>query len=136
MAQTRGSPYIWVTWLTMPVFVKWIFKMVLKQNRKRQRLPMDDGNRRRRTVCNQTIGSLPTFIRHAMALRPQPETGVYIASPEQISAIASAPNGDGLGDFWVWWRRGSLSQNGDRDLMAGCKWFWEGHVSLLCDPQV
>ena len=30
----------------------------------------------------------------------------------------------------------SLSQNVDRVLMAGCKWLWEGHVSLLCDPQV
>ena len=30
----------------------------------------------------------------------------------------------------------SLSQNGDRALMAGFKWLWEGHVSLLCDPQV
>ena len=29
----------------------------------------------------------------------------------------------------------SLSQNGDRVLMAGSQWLWEGHVSLLCDPQ-
>ena len=30
---------------------------------------------------------------------------------------------------------GSLSQNVDRVLMAGSQWLWEGHVSLLCDPQ-